>query len=83
MNKEIILNVSSPQIATIHISLLITTIEKNKIIFLLFNVGFKHFISLELHIYNDISNDIITVDYIKSNDNFTDPFTKALAKDRV
>ena len=30
-----------------------------------------------------LSNDIITVDYIKSNDNFTDPFTKALAKDRV
>ena len=26
---------------------------------------------------------IITVDYIKSNDNLADPFTKALAKDRV
>ena len=29
------------------------------------------------------SNGIITVDYIKSNDNLADPFTKALAKDRV
>ena len=30
-----------------------------------------------------LSNDIITVDYIKSNDNLADQFTKALAKDRV
>ena len=30
-----------------------------------------------------LSNDIITVDYVKSNNNFADPFTKALAKDRV
>ena len=30
-----------------------------------------------------LSSGIITVDYIKSNDNFADPFTKALAKDRV
>ena len=30
-----------------------------------------------------LSSGIITVDYIKSNDNFVDPFTKALAKDRV
>ena len=39
MNKETILNVSSQQIATIHISLIITPIKKNKIVFLLFNVG--------------------------------------------
>ena len=43
MNIEIILNVSSPQIATIHISQLSTTIKKNEIVYLLFNVGFKHF----------------------------------------
>ena len=30
-----------------------------------------------------LSSGIITVDYIKSNDNLVDPFTKALAKDRV
>ena len=30
-----------------------------------------------------LSNDIIIVNYIKSNDNLVDPFTKALAKDRV
>ena len=30
-----------------------------------------------------MSSGIITVDYIKSNDNLTDPFTKALAKDGV
>ena len=30
-----------------------------------------------------LSGGIITMDYIKSNDNFADPFTKALAKDRV
>ena len=30
-----------------------------------------------------LSSDIIIVDYIKSNDNLADPFTKALAKDRV
>ena len=30
-----------------------------------------------------LSSDIITVDYIKSIDNHVDPFTKALAKDRV
>ena len=30
-----------------------------------------------------LSGGIITVDYIKSNDNLADPFTKALAKDRV
>ena len=30
-----------------------------------------------------LSSGIITVDYIKSNDNLTDPFTKALAKDTV
>ena len=30
-----------------------------------------------------LSGGIITVDYIKSNDNLVDPFTKALAKDRV
>ena len=30
-----------------------------------------------------LSGGIITVDYIKSNDNFADPFTMALAKDRV
>ena len=30
-----------------------------------------------------LSNGIITVDYIKSNDNLANPFTKALAKDRV
>ena len=30
-----------------------------------------------------LSSGIITVDYIKSNDNLADPFTKALAKDRV
>ena len=30
-----------------------------------------------------LNGDIITVDYIKSNDNLADPFTKALAKDRV
>ena len=30
-----------------------------------------------------LNSDIITVDYIKSNDNLADPFTKALAKDRV
>ena len=30
-----------------------------------------------------LSSSIITMDYIKSNDNLTDPFTKALAKDRV
>ena len=30
-----------------------------------------------------LSSDIITMDYIKSNNNFADPFTKALAKDRV
>ena len=40
---EIILNISSSQIATIHISLLITTIKKNKIVSLLFNVGLNIF----------------------------------------
>ena len=30
-----------------------------------------------------LSSGIITMDYIKSNDNLTNPFTKALAKDRV
>ena len=30
-----------------------------------------------------LSSGIITVDYIKTNDNLADPFTKALAKDRV
>ena len=30
-----------------------------------------------------LSSGIITVDYIKSIDNHVDPFTKALAKDRV
>ena len=30
-----------------------------------------------------LSSGIITVDYIKFNDNLADPFTKALAKDRV
>ena len=30
-----------------------------------------------------LSGGIITVDYIKSNDNLANPFTKALAKDRV
>ena len=30
-----------------------------------------------------LSGGIITVDYIKSNDNLADPFTKTLAKDRV
>ena len=30
-----------------------------------------------------LSGGIINVDYIKSNDNLADPFTKALAKDRV
>ena len=30
-----------------------------------------------------LSNGIIAVDYIKSNENLVDPFTKALAKDRV
>ena len=30
-----------------------------------------------------LSSGIITVDYIKFNDNLVDPFTKALAKDRV
>ena len=30
-----------------------------------------------------LSSGIITVDYVKSNDNLTDPFTKALPKDRV
>ena len=30
-----------------------------------------------------LSSGIITVDYVKSNDNLADPFTKALAKDRV
>ena len=30
-----------------------------------------------------LNSGIITVDYIKSNDNLADPFTKALAKDRV
>ena len=30
-----------------------------------------------------LSSGIITVNYIKSNDNLADPFTKALAKDRV
>ena len=30
-----------------------------------------------------LSGGIITVDYIKSNDNLADPFTKILAKDRV
>ena len=30
-----------------------------------------------------LSSGIITVNYIKSNDNLIDPFTKALAKDRV
>ena len=30
-----------------------------------------------------LSSGITTVDYIKSNDNLADPFTKALAKDRV
>ena len=30
-----------------------------------------------------LSGVIITVDYIKCNDNLADPFTKALAKDRV
>ena len=30
-----------------------------------------------------LSSGIITVDYIKSNNNLADPFTKALAKDRV
>ena len=31
----------------------------------------------------NLSSGIISVDYIKSNDNLADPFTKALAKDRV
>ena len=39
MNKEIILNVSSPQIDIIHISLLISAIKKNKIVSHIFNVG--------------------------------------------
>ena len=39
MNIEIILNVSSPQIATIHISQLSTTIKKNKKVSLIFNAG--------------------------------------------
>ena len=30
-----------------------------------------------------LSSSIITVDYIKSNDNLADPFTKALARDKV
>ena len=30
-----------------------------------------------------LSSGIITMDYIKSNENLVDPFTKALAKDRV
>ena len=30
-----------------------------------------------------LSSGIITVDYIKSNENIADPFTKALAKYRV
>ena len=30
-----------------------------------------------------LSSNIITVDYIKSNDNHADPFSEALAKDRV
>ena len=30
-----------------------------------------------------LSSGIITVDYIKSNENLANPFTKALAKDRV
>ena len=30
-----------------------------------------------------LSSGIITVDYIKSNNNLADPFTKALANDRV
>ena len=30
-----------------------------------------------------LSSGIITMDYIKSNENLADPFTKALAKDRV
>ena len=34
-------------------------------------------------VWSYLSNGIITVDYIKSNDNLVDPFTKALAKDRV
>ena len=54
--------------------------------------------SVKNHFYNDksrpirrkhntmrsyLSSGIITVDYIKSIDNHVDPFTKALAKDRV
>ena len=34
-------------------------------------------------VWSYLSSGIISVDYIKSNDNFADPFTKALAKDRV
>ena len=37
--------------------------------------------------HNDVrsylSSGIITMDYIKSNDNLADPFTKAMAKDRI
>ena len=37
--------------------------------------------------HNDVrsylSSGIITMDYIKSNDNLVDPFTKAMAKDRI
>ena len=34
-------------------------------------------------VWSYLSSGIITVDYVKFNDNLTDPFTKALAKDRV
>ena len=34
-------------------------------------------------VWSYLSSGIITMDYIKSNDNLADPFTKALAKDRV
>ena len=30
-----------------------------------------------------LSSDIITVDYVKSNNNLTNPFAKALTKDKV
>ena len=34
-------------------------------------------------VWSYFSSGIITMDYIKSNDNLADPFTKALAKNRV
>ena len=48
MGLFIIRNVCSPQIATIHISLLSTTIKKNKIVSLIFNMGLNIFTILHL-----------------------------------